>query len=226
MESVLTVSHLSSNVRYYQLTAALMPHLICTAGNDRNLRIWDVRHLSKMKPLAAEVLEPPKAEDGAEPRLPTYPTSNVEYERTLSYREGVKGKGLLRASFEHGKSCSAAYWDPWGRRILTTSYDDRLRSRCTEHRIADTSLDTQPPELCARRAPACVALQAEQGASTRLPNRAVAYNPACAVVHKYRLHAALYRRKHEAHTRCCSRQWGAHRQALGRWSYGRALCHR
>lgn len=38
-----------------------------------------------------------------------------------------KGAGILRASWLHGKSCTSAYWDPWGRRILTTSYDDKLR---------------------------------------------------------------------------------------------------
>lgn len=103
-----------------------MPHLICTAGNDQHVRIWDVRHLAKINPRATDSLEPPKSEDGTD-RLPTYPTSSIPRDRVSSYMEGPKGKGLLRAAYQHGKSCSAAYWDPWGRRIVTTSYDDKLR---------------------------------------------------------------------------------------------------
>lgn len=104
-----------------------MPHIICTAGNDQHLRVWDVRHLSKLQPTAAEALEAPQAEDGEEKSISTHPTSSIPYDRVTDYMKGAKGKGLLRASFQHGKSCSAAYWDPFGRRILTTSYDDKLR---------------------------------------------------------------------------------------------------
>ncbi|KAL1412140.1 hypothetical protein Q8F55_003143 [Vanrija albida] len=107
----------------------LMPHLICTAGNDQHVRIWDVRHFSKLNPLAAEVLKPPPQPEGQDvkPRIDTYPTSSVEHERVQKYMQTPKGKGLQRAAYQHGKSCSAAYWDPWGRRIVTTSYDDKLR---------------------------------------------------------------------------------------------------
>ncbi|CAK9780454.1 unnamed protein product [Cutaneotrichosporon oleaginosum] len=103
----------------------LQPHLICTASNDKHVRIWDVRHLGRITPKAAESLEPPA--DRPEDALDTFPTSSIPVERVESYMQGTKGKGLLRASYEHGKSCSAAYWDPTGRRILTTSYDDKLR---------------------------------------------------------------------------------------------------
>lgn len=34
------------------------------------------------------------------------------------------------ADYEHGHACSSAYWDPSGRHLLTSSYDDRLRSEC------------------------------------------------------------------------------------------------
>jgi hypothetical protein len=86
-----------------------------------------VRHLSRITPKATEALDPPA--DRPEDALDTFPTSSIPVERIESYMQGSKGKGLLRASYEHGKSCSAAYWDPTGRRILTTSYDDKLRSR-------------------------------------------------------------------------------------------------
>ncbi|WOO80271.1 DNA damage-binding protein CMR1 [Vanrija pseudolonga] len=107
----------------------LMPHLICTAGNDQHVRVWDVRHFSKLNPLAAEKLSPPAPPEGEDvkPRIDTYPTSSIENERVQKYLQTPKGKGLQRAAYQHGKSCSAAYWDPWGRRIVTTSYDDKLR---------------------------------------------------------------------------------------------------
>lgn len=106
-----------------------MPHLICTAGNDQHVRVWDVRHFSKLNPLGAEKLSPPAPPEGEDvkPRIDTYPTSSVENERVQKYLQTPKGKGLQRAAYQHGKSCSAAYWDPWGRRIVTTSYDDKLR---------------------------------------------------------------------------------------------------
>lgn len=109
----------------------MMPHLLVTAGNDQHLRIWDTRHFSHLNPRATEVLTPPptaKSENGESSRINTFPTSSIGSEKVNSYLSSSKGKGLLRASYQHGKSCSAAYWDPWGRRILTTSYDDNLRS--------------------------------------------------------------------------------------------------
>ena len=50
--------------------------------------------------------------------------------RTLDFDvdvESAKGKGTLRGEYEHGKSASSAFWDPRGRQIVSTSYDDTLR---------------------------------------------------------------------------------------------------
>jgi hypothetical protein len=119
-----------------------MPHLLVTAGNDQHLRIWDVRHLQKMSPKASEEMAPPSPPLTAKPNEDikvdikpsfdespsTHPSSTIPYERVEALSSSAKGKGLMRASWQHGKSCSAAYWDPWGRRVLTTSYDDKLRS--------------------------------------------------------------------------------------------------
>lgn len=103
-----------------------MPHLLVTASNDQHLRIWDTRHLRKLNPKAAENIAPPEPEEG-KTYIDTHCESSIPYDRVEAYMDSKAGKGLLRASFQHGKSCSAAYWDPFGRRILTTSYDDKLR---------------------------------------------------------------------------------------------------
>ncbi len=57
-----------------------------------------------------------------------HPDFEADYEALSA---GLKKKGfesLSRGEYAHGKSCSSAYWDNWGGRLLTTSYDDRLRS--------------------------------------------------------------------------------------------------
>jgi hypothetical protein len=38
-----------------------------------------------------------------------------------------KGKGTVHSIFQHGKSVSSAYWDPRGRSIVSTSYDNSIR---------------------------------------------------------------------------------------------------
>ena len=110
-----------------------MPHLLVTAGNDQHLRLWDTRHLLSISPKAVEILTPPDSandqSDTAE-HTSTHPSSSVGYDKVSHHMTTAKGNGLLRASYQHGKSCSAAYWDPWGRRVITTSYDDKLRSEC------------------------------------------------------------------------------------------------
>ena len=60
------------------------------------------------------------------------------------------GDGIMRASYVHGKSCTSAYWDPWGRRILTTSYDDKLRSECLLQTKADVKSGTLHLQLGTR----------------------------------------------------------------------------
>lgn len=71
--------------------------------------------------------DPTAGESDTAAHINTQPESVIPYDKVQRVMESTKGKGLLRASWKHGKSCSAAYWDPWGRRVLTTSYDDKLR---------------------------------------------------------------------------------------------------
>ena len=41
--------------------------------------------------------------------------------------KGTYGPTTLRAEWAHKKSVSSAYWDPRGRSIVSTSYDDKIR---------------------------------------------------------------------------------------------------
>ena len=75
-------------------------------------RIWDARKLQDM-PLKL-------LSDEEFPR--TYGGEAVE-----TYMNSKKGQDSSIALWEHGKSVSAAYWDPRGRSIVSTSYDDKLR---------------------------------------------------------------------------------------------------
>ena len=120
-------------------SSASMPHLIITAGNDQHLRLWDTRHFSHLNPRSTEILTPPPTVNGdsrdplsgesdVATHINTRPISSIGNEKVGNFMNSSKGKGMQRAAFQHGKSCSAAYWDPWGRRILSTSYDDKLRS--------------------------------------------------------------------------------------------------
>lgn len=43
------------------------------------------------------------------------------------FLESKQGKSCLRGEWRHDKSVSSAYWDPRGRAIVSTSYDDNLR---------------------------------------------------------------------------------------------------
>ncbi|KAJ9109187.1 hypothetical protein QFC21_000516 [Naganishia friedmannii] len=121
--------------------AAMNPSLICTASNDRTMRIWDTRHLHSIRShpfTPAQIPEVDSKEPASDPdklRLDhtghspsLYPTVLSEWDEDVYPAMNTKKHaGLLRAESAHEKSCSAAYWDPAGRRVLTTCYDDRIR---------------------------------------------------------------------------------------------------
>ncbi|TCD66698.1 hypothetical protein EIP91_001053 [Steccherinum ochraceum] len=81
------------------------PHFLLTASNNRFLRIWDARNFDVLKSLEDE-------DD----------VKNIE-----TFLESDDGSACLRSSWEHGKSINSAYWDPRGRGIVSTCYDDKLR---------------------------------------------------------------------------------------------------
>lgn len=78
---------------------------------------------------ANSVLSSVTADDDSTPR--TFPMGSVSSDDVVEFADSKKGKGVLRGMYKHGKSCSSAYWDPWGGRVLTTSYDDNLRGAAT-----------------------------------------------------------------------------------------------
>lgn len=72
---------------------------------------------------AATLGDDSSAPDGAD----TSGTIDFHSETVQEYLQSKKGKGGFRAEYIHNKSATAAYWDPRGRQILSTSYDDTLR---------------------------------------------------------------------------------------------------
>ena len=63
--------------------------------------------------------------------------------RTLDFDldvESAKDNGTLRGEYEHEKSASSAFWDPRGRQIVSTSYDDTLR-RTLVYLLSEISSD-------------------------------------------------------------------------------------
>lgn len=52
---------------------------------------------------------------------------NFDSSIVQEYCASKAGKGAFRGEWKHDKSASSAYWDPRGRQIVSTSYDDTLR---------------------------------------------------------------------------------------------------
>lgn len=52
-----------------------------------------------------------------------------------------KGQSTVRARWQHNKSVSSAYWDSRGRSIVSTSYDDTIRRKCSRRQgVAPSNL--------------------------------------------------------------------------------------
>ncbi|KAH8106752.1 WD40 repeat-like protein [Cristinia sonorae] len=104
-----------SKARYYGVSTQKVgsvsinpanPNFLLTASNNRFLRIWDARNLDLLKTLDDE--------------------ENIQViEDFLTKSED--GSSCLKSSWEHGKAINSAYWDPRGRSIVSTCYDDKLR---------------------------------------------------------------------------------------------------
>jgi len=93
--------------------------------------VWDLRYIDKVK------LQPFEFDSGLEPAKElapphdstNYPTRGCDWSAISDYEEKHPKNRILRARAPHGLSCSSAYWDMSGKRILTTSYDDKIRGK-------------------------------------------------------------------------------------------------
>ncbi|EED84163.1 predicted protein [Postia placenta Mad-698-R] len=111
-----------SHAKWYQLSDQKIgsvsinpsnPHFLVTASNNRAMRIWDTRKLADI---------PIKTPQDFKNDL-----NEVDHDAIADFVSSPEGKSCLRAEWRHNKSVSAAYWDPRGRSIVSTSYDDTLR---------------------------------------------------------------------------------------------------
>ncbi|KAI0810927.1 WD40-repeat-containing domain protein [Irpex lacteus] len=114
--------------RWYQLSAAKIgcvsvnpvdPVFLLTASNSRALRVWDVRNLQTLSKTRPDPVE-----------IPFDEIEEVVQAQTSNVKGGKGGKGmkgLMRGEWRHGQSASSAYWDPHGRRVVSTSYDNSIK---------------------------------------------------------------------------------------------------
>ncbi|KAJ7046836.1 WD40-repeat-containing domain protein [Mycena alexandri] len=106
------------------------PNFLLTASNDRSLKIWDVRKLQTLSlDLSDDALPTPPPSSSSSPFLAPVAAvaTEVDGDVVTEFVNSKRGKGCLRSEWRHDKSVSSAYWDPRGRGIVSTSYDDSLR---------------------------------------------------------------------------------------------------
>ncbi|KAJ6596949.1 WD40-repeat-containing domain protein [Mycena vulgaris] len=108
----------------------IRPNFLLTASNNRSLKIWDVR---KLQTLSLDLSDhapptPPPSSPGGPFLAPVSAVNTeVDSDAVSDFVNSKRGKGCLRGEWRHDKSVSSAYWDPRGRGIVSTSYDDTLR---------------------------------------------------------------------------------------------------
>lgn len=90
---------------------------------ESSVRIWDTRKLDGMP---VDLLDQAAQEEDDSKRA----ILDFEHSIVTDYIGSAKGKGTMRAEWKYDKSASSAYWDPRGRQIVSTSYDDYLRCMC------------------------------------------------------------------------------------------------
>ncbi|KAL4253869.1 WD repeat-containing DNA damage-binding protein [Abortiporus biennis] len=109
-----------TKARWYQLSdqkigsVSVNPvndHFILTASNSRVLKVWDTRSLADIKHSKHQATNP----------------MDFDSEVIEGFISSKQGKTCLRGNWQHGKSVSSAYWDPRGRGIVSTCYDDSIR---------------------------------------------------------------------------------------------------
>ncbi|KAF8322317.1 uncharacterized protein EI90DRAFT_2483998 [Cantharellus anzutake] len=101
--------------------AAGRSHLLCTASNDLSLKIWDLRKLMLIETRALVEGD----DDGSKAKPP--PVLEEDHEAATDFLSSKLGRGCILGQIEHKYSVSSDFWDPRGREIVTTCYDDNLR---------------------------------------------------------------------------------------------------
>ncbi|KAI0831479.1 WD40 repeat-like protein [Trametes gibbosa] len=105
------------------------PYFLVTASNSRELKVWDTRMLETLSGRSLRSAPnspsrtPPKGKDSSFLTLP----NEVDSEAIEKLLATKRGQSTMRAGWMHNKSVSSAYWDPRGRSIVSTSYDDTIR---------------------------------------------------------------------------------------------------
>ncbi|KZV86551.1 WD40 repeat-like protein [Exidia glandulosa HHB12029] len=97
------------------------PFALLTASNSRYLKLWDARKLAQIPVDSVNVSAPVPATDEE------YYPRTADFDDVETFIKSSDGKGTLKGEWQHGQSCSSAYWNPTGRFIVSTSYDDKLR---------------------------------------------------------------------------------------------------
>ncbi|TFK76374.1 WD40 repeat-like protein [Pluteus cervinus] len=130
----LDIRESSSKARRYELShtkvgcVSVNPtrtHYLVTSSNSRVLQIWDTRKLSNIPVNLLEIT--PATAPGAGTDVPGIPFEEASGASMAEFLETPDGKASVVAEWTHDKSVSSAYWDPRGRSVVSTSYDDSLR---------------------------------------------------------------------------------------------------
>ncbi|KAF8610583.1 WD40 repeat-like protein [Ceratobasidium sp. AG-I] len=99
----------------------VVPHLLLSASNNRTLRMWDSRYLQKIDlSMEDDKSDIQSGQDGDRALESTW-------EDVQHYLGTKNGSKCLWGEWAHRQSVSSAFWDPSGRKVVSTSYDDTLR---------------------------------------------------------------------------------------------------
>lgn len=99
----------------------VVPHLLLSASNNRTLRMWDSRYLQKID-LSTEDDKSDIKSAGDDDQVLESTWQDVQH-----YLDTDNGPKCLWGEWAHRQSVSSAFWDPSGRKVVSTSYDDTLR---------------------------------------------------------------------------------------------------
>lgn len=98
----------------------------------------------------------------------------VSYDALQEYLKSDVGSGTLRGEWPHKQSVSSAYWDPQGKNIVSTCYDNNLRRELI-------FMPSIPPSPCCTDLPSPSVWDVSQSLRSKGPLHS--FNPFCQVKH-------------------------------------------